>query len=123
MQLTVRVLPGGAERGAEIAAVQYVNAGAAACTIRGFPTAVLLRGGKAIGTVSRPNTSAARSMRLGPGDIAESLLTDFSSCQAPLSDNVRVTLPALRGVAGAPAVGAVRLRACTLRAAPVGPPA
>ncbi len=119
----VRVIPGGAERGAEIAALQFVNTGSGACAVVGFPTAVLLRNGQTIGTPSQPDNTTPKSRRLAPGEIAESLLRDFSTCQAPLSDNVRVTVPSLNGVVGPPAVGAVRLRACTLRVAPVGPPA
>lgn len=122
-KLTVRVLPGGAERGAEIAAVQYVNDGSATCTIAGYPTAMLLRNGQLIGQPSQPDGAAISTMTLRPGDTAESLLSDFSTCQAPLSDHVRVSLPKLAGATPSPVIRPARLRACTLRTASVGLPA
>lgn len=121
--LTVRVIPGGAIRGAEIAALQYVNDGRSACRISGFPTARLLRNGQQIGTPSQPNGRAAKTMTLQAGATAESLLQDFSSCEAPLSDHVRVTVPNRGSAATTTVIRPARLRACILRVAPVGPPA
>jgi hypothetical protein len=121
-RLTVMVIPGGAVRGAEIAAVQFVNQGSAACTITGVPSAVLLRGGKVIGTPSRPNGAAVHPFTLQPGEVGESLLRDYSTCNAPLSDSIRVSTPLRRG-GSTKSVHQAKLRACTLRMAPVGPPA
>lgn len=121
-KLSVRVLPGGAVRGAEIAAVQYVNDGSRPCRITGVPTAQLLRGGKAVGQQSQPNGSRARAYTIAPGDVGESLLRDFSSCNAPLSDAVRVTVPRPDG-SRRTTTEPIELRACVLRLAPVGPPA
>lgn len=121
-QLSVRVIPGGAVRGAEIAGIQYVNNGPRPCRITGYPTAQLLLGGKAIGVRSTPLPGRATPYTVAPGDIAESLMQDFSTCNAPLSDSVRLTMPSLAGRTPAPVVRPARLRACELRTPPVGAP-
>ncbi len=102
-------------QGAEIAALQFTNAGTAACRLGGFPTVVLLRSGSPVGTPSQPTGQQPRTMRLAPGDTVQSMLTDYSSCSAPLSDQVRVTVPGLALTSTRP----IQLRACTLRVAPL----
>lgn len=121
--LMVMVIKGGAIRGAEIAAMQFTNTGSTTCTITGTPTAHLLRGGTRIGSASSPNGDAARPFTLQPGDVGESLLRDFSTCNAPLSDKLRLRLPARDGTPGRTVTEPITLRACSLRVAPVGPPA
>jgi hypothetical protein len=116
--VSVRVVPGGAAQGTEIAALQFTNTGTVRCRLGGFATVVLLRKGKPIGTPSQPSTTRAVTMTLQPGDIAESLLHDYSTCSAALSDSIRVTVPGERTAAGRP----LQLRACTLRVDPLGPP-
>jgi hypothetical protein len=114
----VRVIRGSAIPGQEIAALQFVNSGHASCVLVGYPSVTLLRKGKAIGHPSQPSSSR-RSMRaLRPGEVAESLLRDYSSCNAPLSDNVRVTVPGTSKSAVRPA----ELRACTVRIDRLGAP-
>jgi len=108
----IRVIRGGAEQGTEIAALQFTNDGSASCVLVGYPRAVLLRQGAAIGAPSQPGGPLpGRAMQLRPGQTVQSLLRDFSSCQAPLSDEVRVTVPGSTIHAARPA----DLRACTLR--------
>ncbi len=119
----MRVFKGGAERGTEIAALQYVNNGAAACTISGIPSARLLVNGTPAGTRSQPDDSRVRTMTLQPGDTAQSLLRDFSSCNAPLAHDIRVSLPSLGGSHGGTVDRPISpLRVCALRTSPVGPP-
>lgn len=121
-RLSVRVIPGGAVRGAEIAGIQYVNDGTRTCRITGFPTAQLLRDGKAIGTRSTPLPRQATPFTLAPGEVGESLMQDFSTCNAPLSDSVMLTMPARAGSTPEPVLRPARLRACELRTPPVGAP-
>ncbi|GAB2470376.1 hypothetical protein GCM10027265_19330 [Jatrophihabitans fulvus] len=118
--LIVRVIPGGAVRGAEIAGVQYENSSSRSCTITGVPTAQLRRGGRDVGPVSEPTNAPVRPYTLEPGAVGESLLQDFSTCNAPLSDQIRVTVPTRTGNALKTVVRPIQLRACTLRLAPVG---
>jgi hypothetical protein len=117
--VSVRVIRGGAERGREIAALQYTNDGSASCDIGGFPTVTLLLHGAAIGARSQPSGRAAKTLTVKPSETVESLLSDYSTCQAPLSDNVRVTVPGKSTAVVRP----IQLRACTLRVDPLGPPA
>jgi hypothetical protein len=117
--VSVRVIRGGAERGREIAALQYTNEGSASCDIGGFPTVTLLLHGAAIGARSQPSGRAAKTLTVKPSETVESLLSDYSTCQAPLSDNVRVTVPGKSTAVVRP----IQLRACTLRVDPLGPPA
>lgn len=119
--LVVRVIPGGAVRGAEIAGVQYENDSSRSCTITGVPTAQLRLKGRDVGPVSQPTTDPVRTYTLEPGAVGESLLQDFSTCNAPLSDQIRVTVPTRTGNALTTVVRPIQLRACTLRLAPVGP--
>ncbi|MDT4947617.1 MAG: hypothetical protein QOJ37_212, partial [Pseudonocardiales bacterium] len=109
--VSVRVIRGGAERGREIAALQYTNDGSASCDIGGFPTVTLLLHGAAIGARSQPSGRAAKTLTVKPSETVESLLSDYSTCQAPLSDNVRVTVPGKSTAVVRP----IQLRACTLR--------
>lgn len=115
----VRVIEGGAERGAEIAALQFTNTGSTSCRLGGFPAVTLLINGQPVGTPSQPSTTTPKTLTLQPGDTVESLLRDFSSCQAPLSDAARVTVPGETTTAVRP----IQLRVCTLRVGPLGPPA
>ena len=74
-KLTVRVIPGGASRGAEIAALQYVNAGIARARCRGYPGrgAAARRHGDRYPAGARRHATRADSPR-APGTTAESLL-------------------------------------------------
>jgi hypothetical protein len=117
--VTVRVIRGSASVGQEIAALQFTNEGTTTCTLVGFPTVTLLRKGNLIGDPSQPSTPGATSKRtLAPGEIAESVLHDYSSCNAPLSDSLRVQVPGSTTIAIRPA----ELRGCILRVDRLGPP-
>ena len=116
--LTIRVIRGSAAQGVEFAALQFVNTGTFRCVLNGYPTASLLRGGSAVGSVSAPASTATSRFVLEPGATAESLLRDFSTCQAPLSDQIRVVAPGSSITAVRPA----QLRACSLRVAALRTP-
>jgi hypothetical protein len=109
----VRVLIGGASFGEQIAAVQYTNEGHATCVLAGYPTVTLLLNGQRIGRPSEPASAAKSKRTLRPGEVAESLVHDYTqTCQAPLSDSVRVQVP---GTAQTIIRPGAQLRACVLR--------
>lgn len=117
-QLAVRVIPGGAASGQEIALITFTNVSTTSCTLYGYPGVSLRLNGQLIGT---PATRTADTLptpklvRLAQGEQAQAMLTDFSSCQAPLSDTVRVYPPNSTQFADRPA----QLRACHLEIAAV----
>jgi hypothetical protein len=112
------VLRGSAAFGREFAALQFTNTGTGTCRLNGYPTVTLLRGGKRIGSASQPASTRASTYLLAPGATAESQLNDYVSCQAPLSDAIRVVVPGSTQTAVRPG----QLRACTLRVGPLGAP-
>jgi hypothetical protein len=116
----VRVIQGGAINGEQIAGLQFTNDGSAPCLLVGYPTITLLLHGQLIGRPSEPATSAASRRRLEPGAVAESLLHDYTqTCQAPLSDTIRVTVPGSTQTYLRPGL---QLRACVLRVDKLGEP-
>jgi hypothetical protein len=113
------VIPGGATEGTEIAGLQFTNDGKHSCVLAGYPRVVLLKNGQVIGTPSQPGGPLpGRAVSVAPGQTVQSTLRDYSTCQAPLSDNARVTVPGETTKAVRPA----QLRACTLRVGQLGPP-
>ena len=92
--MTVRVLRGSADRGREFAALQFTNTGSRRCQLAGYPTVTLLRcgGSSSAASRSRPSTGPS-AYTLAPGDTAESKLNDYTTCNAPLSDQIRVVAP------------------------------
>lgn len=116
--MTIRVIRGSASLGQEIAALQFTNDGTKSCLLVGYPTVTLLRNGKQLGKVSQPSTTGTSQRTLAPGDVAESLLHDYTKCNAPLSDNLRVVVPGSTISATRPA----QLRGCVVRIDKLGPP-
>jgi len=114
--LTVRVLPGGAIRGHEIAAVSVTNGGTDSCVVWGFPTVQLERSGSPLSTAATP-TGTPHDVTLAPAAQAQALITDASTCNAPLSDNIRATLPESSLSVTRP----MQMRGCTLQIAPFKP--
>jgi eukaryotic-like serine/threonine-protein kinase len=112
------VIRGSASPGAEFAALQFTNIGATSCTLYGYPAVTLLLKGSRIGTPSQPATTSTSRMTLRPGDTAESKLNDYTNCQAPLSDSIRVVAPGSTIHAVRPG----QLRACILRVSKLGVP-
>jgi hypothetical protein len=117
--IAVRVLPGGAEPGQEIAALQFTNTGNAACVLVGYPSVTLLLHGRRIGLASQPATPGVPSSRQhAAGETAESLLHDYTqTCQAPLSDSVKVSVP---GSSQTYLRADMQLRACVIRVDKLG---
>jgi hypothetical protein len=115
-QLTVRVIIGSGAQQQEFAEVGFTNAGSAECSLTGYPSVTLLRGSTQLGQPATPDqTKPAGTVHLQPGDTAQALLTDFSSCNAPLSDTVRVSPPSSALTVDRPGV----LRGCKVSVQPV----
>lgn len=93
-QLTMRILPGGAEPNYEIAAVTFTNTSSRSCSLSGFPAVQLRRGGAALATATPRAGQVARLVHLAPGVQAEAQIRDHITCQAPLSDSVHAVAPA-----------------------------
>jgi hypothetical protein len=118
-EIGIRVIPGGASVGQEIAALQFTNNGSASCTLVGYPQVTLLRSGRAAGRPSQPASTANSQRTLAPGETAESLLHDYvTNCQAPLSESVRVVAPG----SSVDLVRPFELRVCVLRVDKLGAP-
>lgn len=117
--VTVRAIQAGASPGQEIESLQFTNSGPTRCVLNGFPVVTLLRNGSQIGQVSQPSAQVISSLSLAPGGVAESILHDYTqTCQAPLSDSLRVSVPGMSTVAVRPG----QLRACIVRVDRLGPP-
>jgi hypothetical protein len=114
----VRVIRGSASLGQEIAALQFSNSGSTRCVLNGFPTVTLLLKGARLGQPSQPGSIGTSTRTLAPGDTAESLLHDYTNCQAPLSDEIRVVVPGSTIAAIRPG----QMRGCVLRVDKLGPP-
>lgn len=118
--VSIRVIRGSAIAGQEIAALQFTNTGSRSCVLEGYPTVTLLRNGSQLGQTSLPSTPELASSRtLAPGDVAESQLHDFTSCQAPLSDSIKVVAP---GSTISTIRPQFQMRGCVLRVDRLGPP-
>jgi hypothetical protein len=118
--VTVRVIRGSASLGQEIASLQFTNEGTRTCVLVGFPTVALLRKGQQIGNSSQPSSLGTSKRTLAPGEIAESILHDYTqTCNAPLSDSLRVQVPGSATTAIRPGVV---MRGCILRVDSLRPP-
>jgi hypothetical protein len=113
------VIPGGASPGQEFAALQFTNTGKHSCVLVGFPDVTLLRNGQQIGQSSQPAVGTSRRV-LAPSAVAESKLLDYTqTCQAPLSDSIKVVVPGSTLTYLRPQF---QMRACVLRVTKLGPP-
>jgi hypothetical protein len=114
-QLTVRVIRGGAIPAQEIALITFTNSGTSTCSMFGFPGVSLRLKGAQVGQPALRSPVAAHTVRLLPGEQAQAQITDFSSCEASLSDTVRVYPPNLKTFVDKP----IELRACRFEVDPV----
>jgi hypothetical protein len=100
----------------EFASIYFTNKGSAACSMYGYPGISLRANGILLGQpASRDRSTAPATVHLAPGAQAHADITDNSSCQAALSDTVRVYPPDSTQFADLPLV----LRGCTLSVTPV----
>lgn len=119
-QLTVRVLPGGAEPSYEIAAVTFTNNSSKPCSLSGYPAVQLWLNSNVLATASQDTANPMTLVHLAPGAQAEAQIRDHSTCQAPLSDSIHVSAPApltsLRLESTGPLV---QMRGCTVTVDPI----
>jgi hypothetical protein len=114
--LTVHVLRGGAEPGVELALIIFTNSSKSPCSLFGHPGVSLRSKNALLVTATYPSNSTAKTVVLAPGGQAQTTIHEYSStCQASLSDTVRIYPPNLRTFVDAPLV----LRGCRLTVAPV----
>lgn len=113
----MKSVPGGSGQGQEIAGVIFTNTSGGRCTLRGYPFAQLRHNGAALGKPATHNAGPVRTVTLKPQDKAQVLLTAVSTCQAPISDHVRIRVP------GSPTRTdvALELRGCALSVDPIEP--
>jgi Protein of unknown function (DUF4232) len=113
----MRGVRGGALPGQEIAGVIFTNATTKACTLRGYPFAQLRYRNGNLGRPAVDNPGTVRTVVLRPHRSAQVELVAVSTCQAPISDHVRVRVP---GSAASTDV-AMQLRGCSLSVNPIAP--
>jgi hypothetical protein len=114
--LSVHVIRGGAEPGIELALIVFTNTSKTPCSLFGHPGVSLRRNNKLLATATYPSNATAKTVVLVPGGQAQTTIHEYSStCQAALSDTVRIYPPNLRSFVDAPLV----LRGCRLTVAAV----
>lgn len=116
-QLSVRVLRGGAVAGAEIALITFTNTSASTCSMFGFPGVSLRLHNALLGAPAQRTAKKPQTVPLARGAAAEAMITDVSSCQAPVSDTVRVYAPDQTAFVDKP----LEMRGCRLFIDPVRP--
>lgn len=114
-QLTVRVLRGSGAQQQEFALITFTNSSQVPCTLYGYPGVSLRLNGAALAQSAGRTGAALTTVRLAPGAQGQSMLTDYSACQAPLSDTVRVYPPNTTAFVDRP----LQVRGCQLVVAPV----
>lgn len=90
----MRIVPGGATPGYEIAAVTFINNSSTSCSLSGYPAVQLRRSGTVLVTASPNRAQAAKLVHLAPGAQAQAQIRDHVTCQGALSDSVRAVAPA-----------------------------
>jgi hypothetical protein len=113
--LTASVLRGSGAGQTQFATVQFTNRSTRTCTLTGFPGVSLYLTGQALGAPAERSTSASLTVSLLPGTVASAGVTDYSSCDAPTSDTIRVYAPNLTTYVDLP----LGLRGCRLVVDPV----
>ena len=114
-ELTVRVLRGSGDHGQEFALITFTNDGTRTCTMFGFPGVSLRRANALLGKPAQRSAKVPHTVSLKPGVQAEASVTVFSTCNANLSDAMRVYPPNSTQFVDRPA----QLRGCTVVVDPV----
>lgn len=109
-QLKIDALRGSAAAGIEYALITFTNTGTKSCAVMGFPGVSLRLAGALVGKPAERSIKKPASVTLKPGAQAEAAITDLSSCQAPVSDKVRVYAPDQTAFVDLP----LGLRACRI---------
>jgi hypothetical protein len=114
-QLRVAALRGSAAAGEEFALLTFTNTSQSTCTMFGFPGVSLRLNDKLVGRPAGRTSKVPTTVTLKPGARAHANVTDFSSCQAPVSETVRIYPPNLRTFVDRP----LALRVCHVVVDPV----
>lgn len=114
-QLSVRAMYGGATPGQELALLIITNTSTSTCSLRGYPDVQLQQHGHDLGKPAVDTRARVRTVTLHAGGTAQVRLTASTTCQAPLSDHVRVRPPGTDRYLTA----ALELRGCTVHTGPV----
>jgi hypothetical protein len=114
-QLRLTAVRGSGFQGREFAQIVFTNKSAKKCTLFGFPGVSLRRAGALLGQPATREPVTPKTVTLRPGESATSDITDFSTCNAPRSDTVRVYPPDSKLFVDLP----LDLRGCTISVRPV----
>jgi hypothetical protein len=114
-QLKIDALRGSPAAGQEFALITFTNKGPGVCTMVGFPGVSLRLRGALLGQPAQRSGAAPKPVLLATGAQAQAAITDYSSCQAGISDTVRVYAPDQRDFVDLP----LALRGCRLVVEPV----
>lgn len=113
--LQIMALPGSGYQGREFAQIVFTNQGRTSCSLYGFPGVSLRLSNAQLGQPASREPVTPTTVVLKPGQQATADITDFSTCNAPLSDTVRVYPPNSRAFVDLP----LQLRGCTISVKPV----
>ena len=113
--LRLTALRGSGFQGREFAQILFTNKSTKSCTLFGFPGVSLRRAGALLGQPASREPVTPKTVTLRPGESATSDITDFSTCNAPRSDTVRVYPPDSKLFVDLP----LDLRGCSISVRPV----
>jgi hypothetical protein len=113
--LRTDVLRGSGIAGQQFAMISFTNTGAAVCNIVGYPGVSLLAAGAQLGAPAAKSGKTYSAINLAPGKTVSTTLVDFSTCNAPNSDTVRIYPPNNTVAVQRPLI----LRGCRLQIDPV----
>jgi hypothetical protein len=113
--LTLRVQKEGAVNNAELALLTLTNTSSTPCGLTGFPGVSLRADNAALGSPAVRTAKSYSTVALAHGAAASTTLSDVTTCQAALSDTVRVYPPDSTTFIDGPLV----LRGCALHIDPL----
>ena len=109
-QLTLTALRGSGAQQRQYATVYVRNTGSPACWLVGYASVSLRMGGAPLGSPAVPAAAGRPVLELAPSASAQALVHGPSTCNAPVSDTVRVWAPGQTAFTDA----AVPMRGCAL---------
>lgn len=91
--LRIVVQRGSGIAGHQFASVMFTNASATACSLVGYPGAVLLKAGSYLGSPAARSGQPVTPVVLKPGATGSAKLENDSTCNAEVSDSVQIIVP------------------------------
>jgi len=101
---------GGAVSEKQYATLRFTNTFARICAIGGYAGVQLLRGGRPLGKPASTNGGPVPLIGLAPGKSVIARVSGPTTCNADVSDKVRISLPNVLGHVDKPLL----MRACAL---------